>query len=141
MIACFGWEMSDCARRRTCRLALCVLLACLAGVAASGSDWKAPEKEAARANPLAGSPELAAGGGKMFARRCASCHADDGHGLRQAANLRSPAVQAQSDGAIFWKMSSGHTRRGMPSFSSLPEKQRWQLVLFIRTLADKSALH
>ncbi len=102
----------------------------------SHAGWKVPEKDAARANPLSGSPEMATGGGKIFARRCASCHAEDGRGSGKAPNLRSAAVQEQSDGELFWKITNGNARHGMPPFSSLPEKQRWQIVLFLRTLSD-----
>jgi hypothetical protein len=35
---------------------------------------------------------------------------------------------------LFWKITNGNTDRGMPSFSKLPELQRWQLVLYLRTL-------
>jgi hypothetical protein len=45
-------------------------------------------------------------------------------------------VQSQRDGALFWKISTGNTREGMPAFSFLPEPQRWQLVLHVRGLAD-----
>jgi hypothetical protein len=48
-------------------------------------------------------------------------------------------VQSQSDGELYWKISSGNTRRGMPSFSFLPELERWQLVLLVRSFAQKSA--
>jgi len=53
---------------------------------------------------------------------------------KHAADLQLPAVQQQSDGALFWKITNGNTDRGMPSFSRLPELQRWQLVLYLRTL-------
>jgi hypothetical protein len=46
-------------------------------------------------------------------------------------------VQVQTDGALFWKISTGNTRKGMPAFSFLPEAQRWQLVLRLRTLANR----
>jgi ribosomal protein S6E (S10) len=45
-------------------------------------------------------------------------------------------VQQQSDGALFWKISGGNSRQGMPAFSFLPEPQRWQLVLHIRASAS-----
>jgi hypothetical protein len=48
--------------------------------------------------------------------------------------LQLPLVQQQSDGVLFWKITNGNTRRGMPSFSKLPELQRWQIVLYIRRL-------
>jgi mono/diheme cytochrome c family protein len=98
--------------------------------------WHAPAKAAMRKNPLARSPELSLGGKKIFLRECAECHQQEGSGLveKHSADLRSPVVQSLSDGALFWKITNGNPRRGMPSFSRLPEKQRWQLVLFLRTL-------
>ncbi|HEV2728482.1 MAG TPA: hypothetical protein VGV15_00495 [Terriglobales bacterium] len=53
---------------------------------------------------------------------------------KDAADFQLPLVQNQSDGTLFWKITNGNPDRGMPSFSTLPEPQRWQLVLFIRTL-------
>jgi hypothetical protein len=32
-------------------------------------------------------------------------------------------VRSQSDDALFWKISGGDTREGMPTFSFLPEAQ------------------
>jgi mono/diheme cytochrome c family protein len=98
--------------------------------------WQPPEAAASRANPLASSPQLAAGGRKLFQRHCAECHGNEGMGVKakKAADLQLPVVQQQSDGALFWKITNGNLRRGMPSFSSLPELQRWQLVLYLRTL-------
>jgi len=119
----------------------------LGGVlAAQNSDyqpdpaWQPPESAAAKANPLAGSPELAAGGRKIFMKTCASCHAGSGEGLKakKAANLRLPVVQQQSDGALFWKITNGNSRHGMPSFSGIPEMQRWQIVLYLRTLGSEA---
>jgi mono/diheme cytochrome c family protein len=98
--------------------------------------WQPPGAAAAKANPLAGSPELAAGGRKLFQRHCAQCHGAEGQGLKNAADLQLPVVQQQSDGALWWKITSGNSRRGMPAFSGLPEMQRWQLVLLLRTLAS-----
>ena len=104
-----------------------------------GTDpsWVAPEKDAARKNPLASKPELAAGGQKVFSRTCANCHGDEAHrATTKAPDLASDAVQAQSDGAIFWKITNGNTRKAMPSWGSIPEPQRWQLVLYLRSLRD-----
>lgn len=103
------------------------------------AEWQAPAGAAAKANPLAAMPEAAGGGKKLFARHCAECHGGDGSGLRHAANLRMPIVQQQTDGALFWKISHGNSRRGMPSFSGLPEMQRWQVVLYLRSFRDEGA--
>jgi len=102
--------------------------------------WRAPEAFAARANPLAQKPWAAAGGKKLFRKNCAECHDKDGNGLvkKHSADLQLPVVQQQSDGALFWKITNGNTGRGMPSFSKLPELERWQLILFIRTLKSAS---
>jgi mono/diheme cytochrome c family protein len=121
---------------------LLAILALLTGVLAQNTayqpdpDWRAPQEATARPNPLASGPEAAAGGKKLFLRHCTECHGQDGSGLvkKNAADLQLPVVQDQSDGTLFWKISNGNPDRGMPSFSKLPEPQRWQLVLFIRNL-------
>ena len=98
--------------------------------------WQAPAEAVARPNPLAQKPEATAGGKKLFQRNCVECHGATGTGLekKRAADLQLTAVQQQTDGALFWKITNGNTDRGMPSFSRLPELQRWQLVLYLRTL-------
>lgn len=99
-------------------------------------NWRVPPGASARLNPLASRPETAAGGRKLFLRNCAECHGKDGRGMKKkhSADLQLAAVQEQSDGALFWKITNGNAGRGMPSFSSLPELQRWQIVLYIRRL-------
>lgn len=100
------------------------------------SNWKPPAGAAARANPLSGKPDAAGGGRKLFLRECVECHGQDARGLerKHSANLLLPLVQDQSDGTLFWKITNGNPNRGMPSFSKLPELQRWQIVLYLRTL-------
>ena len=51
------------------------------------------------------------------------------------ADWTSAKVQSQTDGELFWKMSEG--RSAMPPWKSLPEKDRWELVNYIRTLKAK----
>jgi mono/diheme cytochrome c family protein len=101
-----------------------------------GSSWIVPQEANARTNPLPNQPVVVAGGQKLFGQRCAVCHAKDGTGTNRGPNLTARHVQDQSDGALFWKISSGNTRTGMPTFSFLPESQRWQLVMQIRALAE-----
>ena len=101
-----------------------------------GSRWVAPPEQAAKANPLSARPDAAAGGKKLFQQRCSTCHGEDAAGTADAPDLTRSAMQRQSDGTLFWKISSGNTRTGMPSFSFLPPLQRWQLVLYIRSRAN-----
>lgn len=119
-----------------------LLLAC-AGVAIADpqvrerdASWTAPARAAARVNPFAGRADLAAGGGKIFHERCEMCHGEDARGTDKAPDLGQADVQAQSDGELFWKVSAGNARAGMPAFSFLPEGQRWQLVLHVRSLRE-----
>jgi|GEM_PF-1808268 mono/diheme cytochrome c family protein len=101
--------------------------------------WEAPADAAAKPNPEAQNPDAPAVGRKLYMRTCVGCHEEDGSGKDTgAANLRSSEVQSQSDGALFWKVSNGNTAAGMPSFASLPETDRWDVVTFLRTLKDSS---
>ena len=51
-------------------------------------------------------------------------------------NFTKDAVQLQTDGAIYWKMTEG--RAPMASYkTALTEQQRWQLVNYIRQLGGK----
>ena len=102
--------------------------------------WTAPAEQRARVNPLAARPELAGGGKKLFHQRCSACHGDDLGGATRGPALTTPRVERQTDGALFWKISSGNTRTGMPAFSFLPEAQRWQLVLYVRSYAAGAAI-
>ena len=102
-------------------------------------DWNAPSRAAVRVNPLASHPDAERGGSKLFAGRCATCHGDEGRGTSKGPDLSAAAVQAQTDGALFWKITSGNSRSGMPSFSFLPEPQRWQLVLRLRSIAQQNS--
>src|SRR5947209_12678043 len=121
---------------------------CLAAISACGQNlryqqdiaWQAPSEAASRDNPIASKPQFAAGGRKLFIRNCVECHGVHGEGIEEkhSADLRLQIVQQQSDGTLFWKITNGNARRGMPSFSKLPELQRWQIVLYLRTLKPAS---
>jgi len=102
--------------------------------------WRAPEEATMKPNPLADKPELTAGGKKLFRRNCVECHGESGQGLKKAADLQLPVVQEQSDGTLYWKITNGNPDHGMPSFSGIPELQRWQIVLYLRTLNRRDAV-
>jgi mono/diheme cytochrome c family protein len=95
---------------------------------------KAPKKAAARRNPLAADPDAVAAGGKLFIRHCAECHGDMADGGKKGPSLLAPEVQQSTPGTLFWLLTNGVVRRGMPVWSKLPEPQRWQLVSFIMAL-------
>ena len=94
---------------------------------------KAPEKAANRSNPLENDPEAAAAGKLLFADHCAECHGDDAKGGRKGPNLRVSDVQNATPGTLFWILTNGVVRKKMPTWSKLPEPQRWQLVRFLKS--------
>ncbi len=104
--------------------------------AASASHWEQiPAKDHARANPLAGQPEAIHAGALVYREHCQQCHKanaeGDGH---KRPSLRSPQIRNASDGDIEWFLRQGDLRHGMPSWSSLPQAQRWQLVAYLKSI-------
>ena len=85
-------------------------------------------------NPYAGRPEALLAGKKLFLRHCGQCHGPDGHGRGKAPDLRSPVIQSAAPGTLFWFLKNGNLKEGMPSWSRLPDQQRWQLVTYLQTL-------
>ncbi|MEX1186855.1 MAG: NrfD/PsrC family molybdoenzyme membrane anchor subunit [Gemmatimonadaceae bacterium] len=109
-----------------------------------GRDWVAPARQARRTNPIPESPEVAARGREIFRQECASCHGRLGHGDgpraanldTKVSNLTTSAVQAQSDGTLFWKITEG--RGDMPSTrADLTDEERWIVVHHMRSLGGR----
>ena len=106
-------------------------------------EWKAPSRAARKTNPIAADEKSVAAGKGVYAAQCISCHGPTGHGDGPAAkdlnpkprNLSDPAIQAQSDGSIFWKITTG--KAPMPTFEKLiGEDDRWNVINYVRTLAQ-----
>lgn len=95
---------------------------------------QAPTKAVLLPNPFEGQPLAKRAGAKLFARECAACHGSDGAGIGKAPPLNRADIQDASAGALFWVLRNGSLKRGMPSFAHLPEPQRWQIIVFLRTL-------
>lgn len=106
-----------------------------------GGEWKAPPEADKLSNPLKGNEASIDAGKKTYKQMCAICHGNKGKGDGVAGMGLNPRptdfsnadVQAQSDGAIYWKMTEG--RAPMAAYKDiLKEDQRWELVNYIRTL-------
>jgi mono/diheme cytochrome c family protein len=117
--------------------ALAIFLgATLSLAAASSTRWaQIPTKDHAQANPLANQPEAIEAGALVFREHCQQCHKanaqGDGH---KRPSLRSERIRTASDGDIEWFLRQGDLGHGMPSWSSLPQAQRWQVVAYLRSI-------
>ena len=95
---------------------------------------KAPDKARGKRNPFQKDPEAVAAGRNLFEQHCAGCHGKSAEGGKKGPNLRVAEVQNAEPGAIFWVLTNGVVRKGMPVWSKLPEPQRWQLVSYIKSM-------
>jgi mono/diheme cytochrome c family protein len=122
--------------RRSLAVLLIALSAAVTAAAVSNARWEhVPAKDHARANPLAGEPEAATAGALVYREHCQQCHKADARGDgHRRPSLHSERVRAASDGDIEWFLRQGDLGRGMPSWSSLPQAQRWQLVAYLRSI-------
>lgn len=129
---------------KTIKIIVGSLVIALAGMSfsyyAGGAKWIAPKSADAIKNPLKGNSTATAEGKKLYTQMCAICHGNKGKGDGMAgmslnprpANFTKESVQAQTDGAIYWKLTNG--RSPMAGYKDiLKDNQRWQLVNYIRT--------
>ena len=110
-----------------------------------GADtWVAPAAAAAVANPTPDNSATLNHGGAVYAKNCQVCHGTSGGGdgtgaaymYPKPAKLSDAAIQAQSDGALFWKIGKG--RNLMPGWkANFSAEDRWSVVRYIRTFAAK----
>jgi mono/diheme cytochrome c family protein len=101
--------------------------------------WKAPAWADTLKSPFHEEPLTLAQGEELFTLYCATCHGETGYGDGAAggalgqkpANFHDTLVTSQSNGALFWKLSTG--KGNMPPFKDVfTEEQRWQLVAYLR---------
>ena len=98
----------------------------------------APATAKQKKNPVAGQPNAIKTGQTLFAK-CAACHGPKGEGTGNVPALTAHTTQSASDGEIFWYITKGDIDNGMPSWSSLSETQRWQIVAFVKSLGHPAA--
>ena len=127
--------------RRSLRVVAVTVVLLGAGVAAAWAqgEWKAPAEAKATKSTVKGVGSAK----KTVETNCVPCHGPGGKGDGAAAaalptkpaDWTSDKVQKETDGEIFWKISNG--RGPMPPWKHLPEKDRWEVVNYIRTLKKK----
>jgi mono/diheme cytochrome c family protein len=103
--------------------------------------WKqhVPSADHARVNPLPAGQSTVAAGAKLYSEHCARCHGANGAGAGKKPSLIGSDTQAASDGDLFWLLRNGDIWHGMPSWSALPESERWQIIAYVRSLSCNSS--
>jgi mono/diheme cytochrome c family protein len=112
---------------------LCLTLLAAAAIEGSWSS-RVPDKDRDRANPYETDTQAVLVGRKLFQQHCASCHGSSAEGKGKRPNLHSDTVRKAKAGELQWLLTNGNLAKGMPSWSRLPEQQRWQLVTYLRSL-------
>lgn len=93
----------------------------------------APSSSAQLKNPYTEQGTAAASGSHLYATHCASCHGTHGQGTGNVPALAQSAIQSAPAGEIFWFITTGSVDNGMPSWASLPEQERWQIVTYLKS--------
>ena len=115
----------------------------LVAFTAPQDDWEVPAKYKNMENKYAGEDEDGIGE-DLFKQHCRSCHGKEGFGDGSKAkeldtelnDLTSEEVQAQTDGALYYKAIIG--RDEMPNFEKKirDEEDRWMIINYLRSLAE-----
>jgi mono/diheme cytochrome c family protein len=115
-------------------VAMSLLSTLLVAAAQDTPFQRVPANQRVRTNPFENDSQAAQAGAKLFRQHCASCHGSNAEGKRDKPDLHSESVRSATPGELQWLLTNGSMGNGMPSWSRLPEQQRWQLVTFLKTL-------
>ena len=113
-----------------------------------GGELRLPKEEretaALRRNPIPATPASVQKGGELFAIYCTPCHGTQGKGngpvstkFVPPADLTNPDLQkGRTDG--YWQSYMSVGGAVMPSYAeALSAEERWHVVNFLRTLAQR----
>jgi mono/diheme cytochrome c family protein len=107
----------------------------------AASSWDAPPEAKQLQNPVKTDGRTVERGKKLFEQQCVPCHGASGAGDGamakklgyKPADLTLEKMTRLADGEVFWKISKG--KAPMPTFElKLSERDRWDLVSYVRTL-------
>jgi len=133
-----NWSLDVC-RSQECaamKLKIAVILAfswILPSLLSAQPFHNAPGSAAALANPVVDDSSAVGIGKRIYTRNCAQCHGANLQGTVPAPSLDSSGLRAAKPGEVFWFITNGSTRKGMPSWSQLSDQQRWQVVSFLQS--------
>jgi mono/diheme cytochrome c family protein len=131
-------------------LAIAIIFAALLGSAVMGvskeqsEKWTAPATEARKKSAVPNSEASLAAGQKVYLKRCLGCHGKGGNGDGpdaadlgiHPAKLSDPLTRQQTDGELFWKITTG--KKPMPGYGGrLSPSDRWNVINYLRTLGGR----
>lgn len=99
-------------------------------------------------NPLKADEETIAAGRALFNKNCASCHGEDGKSKtdvsaamkKKPTDLTAKEMSGITDGEIYWVVTNGIKKNGMPAFKVKAQAQaRWQMTLYVKHLMGEHA--
>ena len=112
------------------------------------AEPKITAEDVSKKNPIPPSPEGLAEARKLYGYDCAMCHGKEGDGKGDLAadmklemhDWRDPAsLEKMTDGELFFIISNGKGKMVGGEGDRSPEKMRWNLVNYVRSLAKKGA--
>lgn len=101
-----------------------------------------PPEEKTRKNPIPSSPDSIESGLNLYSSQCTMCHGPAGNGkgeLAEKMQLKVPdftsasAMKKRTDGELHYILRKGHGE--MPPETRLEEKDLWDMINYIRSLA------
>lgn len=120
---------------------VCIVIASGFSYSTLQKAWAVPDAAKNKKNGVPSNAESIAAGKALWSTHCKSCHGSKGLGDGpKAANLKTEAgdfstaaFHAQTDGALFYKVSEG--RDDMPGFKKKisDEDDRWSIVNYMKT--------
>jgi len=126
------------------KLAFILILFMYASLASAQhkGPWNAPKAAVNMKNPFPADASSLERGKHSYQVDCIRCHGKEGKGdglkagkvHKDVSDLGSDAIQKQTDGELFWKISEA--RRPMP-LTDITNDQRWDIVNYIRTFKKK----
>jgi mono/diheme cytochrome c family protein len=107
---------------------------------------KIPASARNRKNPIPNVPTAIEAGRNLYSSQCAMCHGSEGDGKGDLVvrlkldipDLRDPRLQKRrTDGELFYILDKGHG--DMPAEKRLADKNKWEIVHYMRTFKKSGA--
>src|SRR4051812_1601173 len=103
-----------------------LLLLLIAWTSLPAADFwasRVPARTAALKSPYIGEETAVHAGAKLYHQHCAACHGAERGGASHVPAIGSSLLQHLTDGQLFWILTNGRLKNGMPSWSHLPPQQ------------------